>query len=342
MLSGLLCTFFGLVIALVEVAFPHKFSTIIELDYDTPYDRHIIIEESKDTKHKRPKLEEPSLSNFGSKIFRRLSKRQHPGLGAEHLPPHDTKFGLDNPSMEMDPPKSPWRYPHRAFNATGAASGPNGRPTSRSESRKSTKSVGFRDINVYGKTLHPSSAAIAPSLDTSEVESIPDVHSVTPEPPIIKTTIAEPVWESDSSSSSDDEGDQLERVQNIPVNPVNFQSQFRTTASRQNSHESRISRISGSLRQRSGDEDWNGEPERTSIVSIIKSALHISPSSATVSAQSTSNTSDGSGSSTPKRRISNEEADAIQLDRAGSIHQRSTLATVSARISAATDADRSR
>ena len=160
---------------------------------------------------------------------------------------------------------------------------------------------------------------------------------------MIKTTIAEPVWESDTPSSSDDEGDQIERVQDIPVNPViaaTFQNQFRAVASRQNSHDSRTSRGS-SLRQRSGDEDWN-EPERTSIVNIIKSALHISPSSATVSAQSTTTTG-GSGASTPMRRISNEEADAIHLDRTGSYHQqRSNLATVSARISAAAEADRSR
>lgn len=243
------------------------------------------------------------------------------------------KFGIDNPSMEIDPPKSPWRYPHRTFSTN--------RPTSRSESRKSTKSVGFRDINVYGKTLHPSSAAIGPSIDNSEVETIPDVHSISPEPPIIKTTIAEPVWESDSSLSGEEEIDEVERVQSIPANPVNFQSQFRASASRQNSHDSRFSRAS-SVRQRNGEEgDWV-EPERTSIVSIIKSALHMTPSSATASAQSTASIGGGSGASTPMRRISNEEADAIQLDRTGSYHQRSALATVSARISAAVEADRSR
>lgn len=178
---------------------------------------------------------------------------------------------------------------------------------------------------------------MGPSLDTSEVETIPDVHSLTPEPSIIKTTISEPVWESESSSSSEDEGDQIERVQNIVPNPINFQ--FRAAASRQNSQDSRVSRGS-SVRQRTGDDDWV-EPERTSIVSIIKSALHMSPSSATVSAQSTTTTG-GSGASTPMRRISNEEADAIQLDRTGSYRQRSSLATVSARISAAAEADRSR
>lgn len=32
--------------------FPHSFSTILEVDYDTPYDRHVIIEESFDTRKK--------------------------------------------------------------------------------------------------------------------------------------------------------------------------------------------------------------------------------------------------------------------------------------------------
>ncbi|XP_057365578.1 uncharacterized protein LOC130686459 [Daphnia carinata] len=329
--AGLVVSIFGLVITLVEIAFPHKFSTVIELDYDTPYDRHIIIEESRDTKvgKRRSRFEEP-ISNFGSRIFRRFSKRLNGGMDG---PNNDTKFGLDNPSMELDPPKSPWRYPHRTF-----SNGPT-RPTSRSESRKSTKSVGFRDVNVYGNTLHPSSAALGPSLDTSEVETIPDVH-MTPEPPIIKTSIAEPAWESDPSSSSEDEGEEIERVQNIPITTINF----RTSASRQNSHESRFSRNS-SLRQSQRDalEDWDEpeRPERTSIVSIIKSALHMGPSSASGSAPSTSTTG-SSGASTPMRRISNEEADAIHLDRTGSYMQRSALATVSAKISAAAEADRSR
>ncbi|EFX87619.1 hypothetical protein DAPPUDRAFT_42960, partial [Daphnia pulex] len=109
--AGLLVSLLGLIITLVEIAYPHKFSTVIELDYDTPYDRHIIIEESHDTKvgKRRSRFEEP-IANFGSRIFRRFSKRQNGALGADN---NDMKFGLDNPSMELDPPKSPWRYPHR-------------------------------------------------------------------------------------------------------------------------------------------------------------------------------------------------------------------------------------
>ena len=70
MKTGVLCTLVGLIISIIDVIFPHKFSTILEVDYDTPYDRHIIIEESHDTKRKKPKLEEPFSVAFGSKIFR--------------------------------------------------------------------------------------------------------------------------------------------------------------------------------------------------------------------------------------------------------------------------------
>ena len=49
--------------------FPHQFSTILEVDYDTPYDRHVIIEESFDTRNIRrkvPKIED----SFGDRIMR--------------------------------------------------------------------------------------------------------------------------------------------------------------------------------------------------------------------------------------------------------------------------------
>ncbi len=66
----MLCFISGSMIAIVDLIYPHKYSTILELDYDTPYDRHIIIEESHDTKRKKPKLDEPFSGAFGSKIFR--------------------------------------------------------------------------------------------------------------------------------------------------------------------------------------------------------------------------------------------------------------------------------
>lgn len=103
---GVICVIVGLAIAIVDTVFPHKFSTILEVDYDTPYDRHIIIEDShvtRDKKKQTNKLEEPPNAGLGSKLLRRLSSKRGP------------LDGLDNEAFEMDPPKSPWRYPFRAF-----------------------------------------------------------------------------------------------------------------------------------------------------------------------------------------------------------------------------------
>lgn len=74
-LTGVLCTAVGLVIAIVDVIYPHRFSTILEVDYDTPYDRHIIIEESHDTRNNKKKnsanrLEEPPVAGLGSRLLR--------------------------------------------------------------------------------------------------------------------------------------------------------------------------------------------------------------------------------------------------------------------------------
>nr|CAD7452957.1 unnamed protein product [Timema tahoe] len=105
--AGVLCLTAGFVIAVVDLVYPHRFSTILEVDYDTPYDRHIIIEESHDTRRNNKKntggnrLEEPPAAGIGTKILRRLSKREQ--LKERH--------GLDNEGFELDPPKSPWRYP---------------------------------------------------------------------------------------------------------------------------------------------------------------------------------------------------------------------------------------
>nr|CAD7398485.1 unnamed protein product [Timema cristinae] len=107
LMAGVLCLTAGLVIAVVDLVYPHRFSTILEVDYDTPYDRHIIIEESHDTRRNNKKnvggnrLEEPPAAGIGTKILRRLSKREQ--LKECH--------GLDNEGFELDPPKSPWRYP---------------------------------------------------------------------------------------------------------------------------------------------------------------------------------------------------------------------------------------
>ena len=68
--TGCLCIAIGCLISLLDLLFPHKFSTILEVDYDTPYDRHIIIEESHDKRKKgKRSLEEPEMG-IGRKILR--------------------------------------------------------------------------------------------------------------------------------------------------------------------------------------------------------------------------------------------------------------------------------
>lgn len=55
----------------VDLTYPHRFSTILEVDYDTPYDRHVIIEESKHwmkSPNWKKGLEEPP--GLGRRILR--------------------------------------------------------------------------------------------------------------------------------------------------------------------------------------------------------------------------------------------------------------------------------
>lgn len=66
--TGCGCLLAGVVISVVDWMYPNRFSTVIEVDYDTPYDRHVIIEESHDTRFKkRGSKDEQSL---GSRILR--------------------------------------------------------------------------------------------------------------------------------------------------------------------------------------------------------------------------------------------------------------------------------
>lgn len=66
--TGCGCLLAGIIISAVDWMYPHRFSTVIEVDYDTPYDRHVIIEESHDTRFKkRGSKDDHSL---GSRILR--------------------------------------------------------------------------------------------------------------------------------------------------------------------------------------------------------------------------------------------------------------------------------
>merc|ERR1712079_228349 len=70
-----------------------------------------IIEDSQEMKKKKknlPKLEEPPSAGLGSRLLRRLSKRDREGRSTH-------PDGHDNYAFEMEAPKSPWRYPHLMF-----------------------------------------------------------------------------------------------------------------------------------------------------------------------------------------------------------------------------------
>merc|ERR1712113_1003737 len=125
MVAGCLCVLMGGAVSIIDLIYPHKFSTILEVDFGTPFDRHTIIEDSQEMKKKKknlPKLEEPPSAGLGSRLLRRLSKRDREGRSTH-------PDGHDNYAFEMEAPKSPWRYPHLMF---------------RNDSKKS-KAVSFRN-----------------------------------------------------------------------------------------------------------------------------------------------------------------------------------------------------
>lgn len=72
LIAGSLCLFIGLIVSSIDLIWPHKFSTILEVYYDTPYDRHVILEESHDVRYRKRNsksgLEEPP--SLGSRILR--------------------------------------------------------------------------------------------------------------------------------------------------------------------------------------------------------------------------------------------------------------------------------
>ncbi|KZC13318.1 DUOXA-like protein C06E1.3 [Dufourea novaeangliae] len=114
LLSGIGCLFVGAVITAIDMIFPHQFSTILEVDYDTPYDRHVIIEESFDTRNIRrrlPKIED----SFGDRIISQLSSK----LQSRHDAKEDTQ-GVINRGytshesadfQHEDTAKNNWSYP---------------------------------------------------------------------------------------------------------------------------------------------------------------------------------------------------------------------------------------
>ncbi|KAL0122394.1 hypothetical protein PUN28_007247 [Cardiocondyla obscurior] len=114
--AGAACLFAGLVITAIDMIFPHQFSTILEVDYDTPYDRHVIIEESFDTRNVRrkvPKIED----SFGDRIMSQLSSK----LQNRHAAKDDTEGVINRGYVHElsefpqeigdEASKSNWSYP---------------------------------------------------------------------------------------------------------------------------------------------------------------------------------------------------------------------------------------
>lgn len=128
LIVGVVCFLVGAVISTIDLVWPHTFSTILEVYFDTPYDRHVILEESHDVRYRKRNnskgLEEPPTT-LGSRILRRLSSKtnnnqastpmtRRAGSGAgTGAGTGTTGGGVDNRAYQRDAPKSPWRYPFR-------------------------------------------------------------------------------------------------------------------------------------------------------------------------------------------------------------------------------------
>lgn len=142
----------GVLISIIDLVWPHTFSTVLEVYYGTPYDRHVILEESSDVRYrKRTSRSLEDLPGLGSRILRRLSSKardnsmpqthrgsssnavaQHMGSssglggGSSSMGHHQVAHmshghhsssagggGIENKAYQADVPKSPWRYPFR-------------------------------------------------------------------------------------------------------------------------------------------------------------------------------------------------------------------------------------
>ncbi|CAH1991898.1 unnamed protein product [Acanthoscelides obtectus] len=117
------CLLAGIIITAVEIIYPHSFSTILEVDYDTPYDRHIIIEDSRGRRAQKKnmnacsRLEEPEVSHqsLGSRILRRLNSRNDEVIEPGKHSAYEKEFYLE---------PSSWRYPQRKSSENGRRSTP--------------------------------------------------------------------------------------------------------------------------------------------------------------------------------------------------------------------------
>lgn len=115
LIVGVICFAVGVIISTIDLVWPHTFSTILEVYYDTPYDRHVILEESHDVRYRKKVvtgkggLEEPPTS-LGGRILRRLSSKTNNNSTPMA---RRSASGHANHAYQRDAPNSPWRYPFR-------------------------------------------------------------------------------------------------------------------------------------------------------------------------------------------------------------------------------------
>ncbi|XP_072390940.1 dual oxidase maturation factor 1-like [Diabrotica undecimpunctata] len=107
LIAGGVCLLAGVIITTVEIINPHSFSTILEVDYDTPFDRHIIIEDSRGKRFEKKKIDTSiETPNSIGRILRRLSyKNRDDGI--------ENKSNLSKANQEFRLEPSPWKYPYK-------------------------------------------------------------------------------------------------------------------------------------------------------------------------------------------------------------------------------------
>ncbi|CAH1113698.1 unnamed protein product [Psylliodes chrysocephalus] len=116
--EGGVCLLAAVIITTLEIINPHSFSTILEEDYDTPFDRHVIIEESRGKRFEKKKtntsLEE---ANSLGRILRRLNSKNK-----EDEEETNKTSNRSNTNEEFHLEPSPWTYPYKKNDSRSSVS----------------------------------------------------------------------------------------------------------------------------------------------------------------------------------------------------------------------------
>ncbi|KAK9877943.1 hypothetical protein WA026_020165 [Henosepilachna vigintioctopunctata] len=110
--AGGICLLSGVILTTMEIVLPHSFSTILEVDYDTPYDRHTIIEDSHGKRFQRKrnsgsKLENPSNDSLGAnkskQSFQNIEKEDDLNINTAHKQYFEMKSTEPHWSYSINP-----------------------------------------------------------------------------------------------------------------------------------------------------------------------------------------------------------------------------------------------